>query len=589
MQNDSKSHSQAIHVLKSHLNALKIDFSTDSTSADLVVKGTKGDVPVILVEGKTSVEGSKISINVEDIVAPQLDKVLGAIHVLTEFAGFGRPIPVDRGPAKKGRVTYHDQYEDVIFRHQLLRRSPNPEQKELERYLPVIKRVVYGIMRQFKPVFGAMGMDEGDLVSIAMVHTISFIHNYAYESESKNSKLLTEFLVQRLGEVAKITFHKAYDCSCLPQSVKKSLSTNPDWSDDDLFARALGTYESQEAPPADEGYEEGSYILEVEGKRYNLESVADGLLGIKVYIDGKELDAAGLRWLGAAINGGAKLMVKEEPVKAEPVKEEPVAKKPLTEEEEYLLLSPRDKIYKKLDSMTAENREWLLTYAALSRDFCDEARNMARKLCEELICPKCSERLSNTSSCRTCNIDGVPRYGIDYMAVREKLYKANDPVVAVLNAPISEATARLKKKARKAAEAPKLSDDEKVVEAANKRQDTYDELPATLTCPKIKCQQSNPKALFTRSDDVTSSNLTCPACGHSDHQYEFWAKQKQVEFFNSQPDIWNCANPECGKDKHKSEFGVRVPRLSTSDKRPLSACRMARCKPCRRKGTYGNH
>ncbi len=572
MQNDSKSHSQAIHVLKSHLNALKINFSTDSESGGLIVKGAKGDVPVVLTDGKSTIEGDKLAINVEDIIAPQLEKVLDALHILTEFAGFGRPIPVDRGPAKKGRITYHDEYEDVVLRHQLLRRSPNPDQKELERCLPIIKRVVYGIMRQFKPVFGAMGMDEADLVSIAMVHTVSFLHNYAYESETKNNKLLTEFLVQRLGEVAKITFRKAYDCSCLPQSVKKSLSTNPEWSDDDLYSRALSTYESQEVVSADEDYEEGSYVLLIDGKRHSLEIAADGLLGIKAYVDGKELDSAGLRWLGTAINNGAKLMPDVEPESDETS----------GTENSHRRQDAREKIYEKLDGMTPENREWTLSYAALSRDFCNEARNIARKICEELICPKCSNRLQSSSACRTCGIDGVPRYGVDYMAVREKLYQANDPVAAVMNAPISEAATRLKKKARKAAEAPQLSEEEKLVEAARKRQETYDELPSILTCSKVRCQQSNRKEMFARSPDVASSNLICPACGNSDHQYEFWAKQKQTEFYVSLPEMLVCSAPDCGKEKHKSEFGVRVPRLSSADKRPLTACRIPRCKPCRK-------
>ncbi len=585
MQNDSKSHSQAIHVLKSHLNALKISFSTDSESADLIVNGATGDIPVFLTEGKSAIDGSKCEISVNDIIAPNLERVLESIHLLTEFAGFGRPLPVDRGPAKKGRITYHDQYEDVVLRHQLLRRSPNPDKKELERCMPIIRRVVYGIMRQFKPVFSAMSMDENDLISIAMVHTVSFLHNYAYETETKNDKLLTEFLVQRLGEVAKITFWKAYNCSCLPQSIKKSLAAapgNPDWSDDDMYSRALGTYESQEVSSADTEYEEGTYVLEVEGKKYQLDIVSDGLLGIKAYVNNKELDEAGLRWLGASINDGAKLSAAgiQEPEEETP--SEVAARRH----------EAREKLYDGLDKLTPENREWTLAYAALSRDFCDEARNAARKICEELICPQCNNRLQASSTCKDCNVDGQPRYGVDYLAVREKLYAANDPAAAVMNAPISEAATRAKKKkARKLAEAetaPK-SEDEKKAEAERKRQEVYNELPAVLTCPKPACKKSNPKSTFVRSEDVSSSNLSCPSCNHSDHQYEFWAKQKQVELFASLPATLVCGNPECAKEKPKADFGIRVPRLSLADKRPLSACLQSRCKPCRKPVSYGKN
>ncbi len=569
MQNDSRSHSQAIHVLKSHLNAAKISYEADA-SVDLVVKGANGDVPVLLVEGDTVVVNGICSVNINDIIAPQLNKVLESFHVLTEYAGYGRPTPVDRGASKSGRINYHEQFEDVVLRHNIFRRSPNPAATELAQYAPIIKRVVWSTMSRFRPVFSSMGMTDADLTSIATVHTISFIHNYAYGDSNQNAKLLSDFLLQRMAEVAKVTFRKARDCSCLPQSIKSTVTRHNLEGNDDTLSQILEFAEETTNPEADAEYEEGFYKLAVDGIVSRLEVVADGLLGIEVYVDGKLVAGSALESLGSLISSGAAVLTSEEEEGVDLSDSAIVAKR----------TEARRRLYEGLDELSAEKREWALAYASLSRDYAADARKLARHLCAELKCPRCGDRLQSGTSCGVCKIDGVPRYGIDYVGVRAQLDEAHDPLVAVMTAPIGEAEIRLNKRKVTEVEAPKT--------AAQKRQEVYDELPPNLTCPKAGCKKTNIKSAFTRSTDEDSSNLICPACSKSYHQYEFWAEQKRIECYAKLPEMVVCANPDCRKEKHKDEYGIRVPRLSKIDKKPLTACIISRCGPCRKPGSYGN-
>lgn len=514
---------QGAHILKSYLTALKIPFMAGEKVNEVKVTAKKGgSISVVVGNGE-----AQIKLDPAIITSFELPKALGALHCVTEAAGYGKPSPINRGEAHAGRVNYLDNFEDVYLRHSIFRRSPNKEAAELEPYMPTIKRCVRKALFRWKKVFSAMGFGEGDLLTAGMVYTVSYLHHYSYAVEEiDNIKLLTDYLKQRFGEMAKIVYKKALNATCLPQAIQ-SASVREDGEETsyiDTFA------EAEEASP-DEEYEEDAFVLTFkDGKEHTLQVENDGMLGLNMILDGRMLTRPEATKLVEEIRSGA--VDKRRVVIAEPKVTVP------EESSQVRATHARKELMDKLLSLDPAKREILLGYAALSRDYAPDARREARKLCDELVCPKCEKRVPSGVYCQSCEVEAVPRLGVDYMAFREKLAAENHPMAEAMSAQIPESEVRSRAKRPPVVGAKSL---------ANAK-----EQPIEIK----KVQPTKSKAEIDAMIDAMAADL-----------------------MTSLPEKILC--PKCKVVKTKAEFGIRVAKDKATGI-PARASRQSYCKPCRK-------
>jgi hypothetical protein len=530
MRAESKdSRVQASHVLKSFLGALEIPYVQDVEG--LKIKSRSGsDIHINVGSGRiNTATASTVEVNADDLISPEVTRILAALHTVTDTAGYGKPNPLhEEIKAGDHRVSYHDDYEHVYLRLRLLSRTPRPSPSQMEQltdtYLPYIKRAAAKAMYRFKYVFSGMGHEEQDLVNVGLAHAVAFVHNYAYDTEPVNNiKLLTEFLNQRFAEMAKVTNKKGASASV--NAIKHIGPTHEGQASDDFDQYAEFMVDETSDPVADEEYTEGEYYLRSQdGRQRNLTVKSDGFLGVDMYLDGRFLTSSEQEVLRDRVSAGQLTLV-------------PV---PSSTEEDVQVSLPsanvrkqraRDELLKRLDSMPQEQRETVLAYAALSRDYCPDARAAARKLCEEVACPQCKRKIISGTQCTKCGLQAQPRYGVDYLGYRAKLRTEHHLMAEAMTAAIPDSELRAKK--RKA-----LTPEEKSVEVA---------APAVPALPQEEIKKL--------------------------------AEKLRDECFESLPHKLTCT--KCKQELPKASFGVRVPRRK-SDGMPMKASRIPWCKPCRK-------
>lgn len=519
---------QGVHILKSYLIALKIPFVAGAQPNEILVQSKAGDSAVDVVVGKTIEPRGKVIVDPLVISSFKLNEALAALHVVTEAAGYGKPQPLDRGAAPTGRVNYLDNFEDVYLRHSIFRRSPNKTAADLEPYMATIKRCARKAMYRWKNVFQAMGFNEGDLLTTGMVYTISYLHHYCYAPDQiDNIKLLTDYLKQRYGEMAKITFKKALNATCLPQAIQHATVTNGEEEVSFIDAYA----ESDEASP-DEEYEEEEFILSFpDGAKRTLKVENDGFLGLDMVVDGRTLTRAEGRQLIERIRTG-------EVGKTRRVLEA-MAPDETEEQVQTRRKKAREELLTKLSAMPQDQREVLLGYAAWSRDYAPDARREARKLCDELVCPKCGNRVPSGATCIKCEVAAVPRLGVDYLALKSKLQAEHHPMAEAMSAsiPESEVRARAKKP--------------QVAVGTVSMADATVEKPVEIRTVKPVMSEKEMDAMIEKMSSDLMKTL---------------------------PDIIVC--PKCHKPLPKTDFGIRVAKDKATGI-PARASRQSYCKPCR--------
>jgi hypothetical protein len=505
---------QASHILKSYLQALSIPY-TAGNAEDLVVHGKNGSHVGVRFSNRTELAGDGVQVSANDMLSPDLERIFSAFHTVTEAAGYGRPLPVDRGAAPEGKVTYQDDFELVYLRHQIFRRTPTPaDMSVVEELLPYIKRAATKAFFKFKGIFTPMGFSESDLLNIGRVHTLSYLHNYAdSEDSTSNIRLFTEFLNQRFAELAKLAGKKAMSATCFggPAPYRRNAQ------DDDTYSNFTGNLEDVEAPSADEEYEEGEYeLVGKDGSRHTVEIRNDGFLGVDLYMNGRLLTRAEVDALRTKMGRGEyKLSPNTETEKAVPAGQ-------LYQRQ----LQARAELHERLGQMEPERRELVLSYAALARSYSPDARDVARSLCREMACPKCAKRVQGGIICKACGVEAQPRYGVDFLAVRERLRAERDSLAEDMTASLSDSEQRTDKK-RKVVAAPA----QPVVVVAREVIEALDEKLKTECFEKLPAQ------------------LSCSVCKET---------------------------------KAKAEFGTRIPRRN-ADGTPKSACKHSRCRGCRRR------
>lgn len=517
---------QGAHILKSYLSALKIPHEAGAKCNEVKVQSARGGVVTVVVGAGEA----QIKLDAESITSYELPKALGALHLVTEAAGYGKPQPVDRGVAPAGRVNYLDNYEDVYLRHSTFRRSPNKTEADLAPYMKVIKGCARRALHRWRKVWQAMGFGENDLVNIGMVHTITFLHLYSYaEQEIDNIKLLTSFLNQRLGEDAKTTYKKALNATCLPQAVQSSAMIanggDEETSYIDVFA------ESAEASPDEEYDEEDKFeLIYSDGKVRILRVVNDGFMGLDMCLDGAWLSKLAAKDLTENIRNG---QIQKRPIE--------VAADVVEETESQIKArkdNARTELVDRLKAMDLEHRTVILGYAAMSRDYSPDARREARKLCDELVCPQCKRRVPSGAHCPTCEVVAVPLLGVDFMAFRDKLTAEQHTMAEAMSAQIPESEMRNRAK-RPAVEVGTIA------------------LADSGETPKIV-------KIVPKMTKVEMSDLS---------------KKMADELMATLPQQAVC--PRCKKNKDRKEFGIRVAKDKATGL-PCRASRQSYCKPCRK-------
>jgi hypothetical protein len=401
--------SQPLHVLRSYLNACEIPFEIENETLK-VAKKDGASLKVVIGES-ASLDQTVCTIKDKEIISPIPEVFLAALHILTDAAGYGKPLPVDRGEAPTGRINYKDQFEEVYLRHSVLRRSPNPKDHNfLDKYDKTIRKTANRAFRRYRWILEPMGFMADDLVNIGRVHTVAFMHYYASSpNHVDNLKLLTEYLKQRFSELTRLCHKKGCNSSCFLTDLRNTVN-----HDEDTFSQVLNAVGDENSINESEEYVEGVYRLMSSNKESKLEIQRSGLMGLSIYVDNHLLTKTEIEQLRERIDKG---VCKISPVE---VKEDA----PVIDNAPSALqrkAKARNLLIKNLNKMSPEERNIALAYAVYSREYEIDARIMAKKLCEELYCPTCKHKVINRTLCRKCGTVAVPRYGVDYVKVRKDL------------------------------------------------------------------------------------------------------------------------------------------------------------------------
>jgi hypothetical protein len=529
---------QGVHILGSYLSACRLKYADGSKKGEVQVVNKKGDgIVVATVYKDNSVLNGGIAIKAEDITSYDFNVALSAFWSVTEAAGYGRPLPVDRGPAPTGRVRYTTHFEDVYLRHTILRRSPNRSEADLEPYMPTMRSAARRAFYHWNSVFRPMGFDVEDLQNIGVAYLLEFMHNYAYSKVAEDRiKLLNTFLNQRFGECAKICYKKALNATALPTMVKPDTLLT---SDDGEEISYIDTYAESDTDPADADYEPGKYILRLKKADGSftdskLEVRPAKMLGVDLYINGSMLPRSQAETLREGLAAGR--------IQILPFPEVEKLEEEAGESALDRRLRARAELHAKLESMPPDRREIAISYAALSRDYDPDARREARRLAEELACPKCARKVPSGAVCMTCGVEARPRFGIDFMGFRDRLKAANDSMAESLTAPIPDSELRSREKRAKVSNMTPIVKDK----------DNGGEVSEGVTPPVV---------LMSKEDIIAL------------------AKKLADEFMASLPEKLRC--PKCNDDKPKELFGIRVPRNKTTGI-PERAVRQSYCKSCRK-------
>lgn len=499
---------RATHMMKSWLRSMGIPFAAEGSN--IVVNG----VPVTF--GKPGKNFDGIAFKPSDITSPDPKVVFETLHKVTEAAGFGRPMPVDRGEMRSENVTYHDHYEDIYLRHRHLYRTPNPAPEDVAKYRHVVRRAAEKAFFRFNLIATSVGFEVDDLYNIGLLHLGVFLHHYAYEDDEKNFRICSAFLRQRFEEWAGTTAKKAANATCL---VEMMHHTDDEGIDPMLFVPA-------DVPSSDAEYEVGEYVMErlEDGKvvsQHFMSVESDGLLGVSVSVDGVRLSSDEAEEIGDLIRLGTVRILG-------PINFDDAGALDESDEPGEVSSSRRRAARKELEerllAMEPEQRKLVLAMAALNKEVDPEVRREARRLCRDRYCHDCA--LTTVSeSCLRCEKPTVLKYGVDPDQFREEMEAAGDALAEVFvkktkHEKVEKARIERAKKAKEAGKVVEISKEEmaKLVEAARK------------------------------------------------------------ECFENMSDEQHC--PKCNSIKHKSEFGIRVPKDKATGL-PKKAIRQSYCKQCR--------
>jgi hypothetical protein len=199
---------RAVSLVKSWLKAVGIGFESGvEIGVDIVAQladgGSRG-LQVDCGESAPAPEGTVILQGAAFTGRKIADAYL-AFEALQRALGYNPKVAVDRGPVPETKLSYHENFEDVAFRHSELRRSPNPSTEDLTKYDACLKKATWNFIRMNQVLVCDNMLEFGDLFTYAQVWTINYLTYYQVPAEqdthSNNERKLYSYVWQRYGEL----------------------------------------------------------------------------------------------------------------------------------------------------------------------------------------------------------------------------------------------------------------------------------------------------------------------------------------------------------------------------------------------------
>jgi hypothetical protein len=200
----------AVNVTRSWLNAVGIQ-ADDSAEpgCDLVILNAAGELLHIAIVNSLTDELPDIDdllvVLAEEIGHYTTSKAVEAFHVITEVAGYGRPIPVDRGVAPSRKEIYGNDFFLQAARHREFRSAPDLPTTKRAEYAPIITRCSRAFFGKNARLCLAHSYQVDDLISYAWIWAHLYAHRYevhkpTHKNGDDNARLLTAFLKHRFLE-----------------------------------------------------------------------------------------------------------------------------------------------------------------------------------------------------------------------------------------------------------------------------------------------------------------------------------------------------------------------------------------------------
>lgn len=203
----------ARNLVRSWLRANNVPFIKSTIpGCDFSIQGRLGDVEVRITarRDETAPAPHVIDVLASDITHKRLEVAFGAYHVITSAAGFGTPIPVDRGEQPNQNLCYKDEDFLVCVRHTALRRSPNAPNNKFDKYDKVMHKACWTYYNLNNDQCRRLGKSVEDLRTYAMVLLNIFCAQIEDEDKDNqhNEQTLYVWLRQRFAEIFKILSNK---------------------------------------------------------------------------------------------------------------------------------------------------------------------------------------------------------------------------------------------------------------------------------------------------------------------------------------------------------------------------------------------
>jgi len=199
----------ARNLIRSWLRANKVPFTKSTVAGcDFSVQGRLGDIEVRVCERRdqTKPAPNVIDVLATDITGKKLDVAFAAYHVITSAAGYGNPVPVDRGVQPEQKLCYTDDDFLVCVRHTAFRRSPNAPAEKYAKYDKVMHKACWNFYNLNNSPCRRWGKSVEDLRTYAMVLLNIFCAQIEDEEkdDQHNEQTLYVWLRQRFAEIFKI-------------------------------------------------------------------------------------------------------------------------------------------------------------------------------------------------------------------------------------------------------------------------------------------------------------------------------------------------------------------------------------------------
>ena len=104
-----------------------------------------------------------------------------------------------RPAAPEGKVNTSDDFELCFLRHQYLRRAKyNPSKEEMQPYIRIVENISKNTYFVYINLFKTVGMADDDIVSVGMVHLVSFLGLYHLDRlPEKKRELTIKYLIDK--------------------------------------------------------------------------------------------------------------------------------------------------------------------------------------------------------------------------------------------------------------------------------------------------------------------------------------------------------------------------------------------------------